>query len=74
MTTVPKRILVVDDRITSYNVCYTKLLRLELYKQVQKEERALVIRNGIPEEDRSDEILKRLLRLLQIASNPHLVA
>ena len=50
-----------------------ELYQLELYKQIQEEERALVVRNGIPEEDRSDEILKRLLRLLQVASNPSLV-
>ncbi|WP_319526169.1 DEAD/DEAH box helicase [uncultured Desulfosarcina sp.] len=47
--------------------------QLELYRQIQKEERAVIIKNGIPEEDRSDEILKRLLRLLQVASNPKLI-
>lgn len=47
--------------------------QFELYKQVRDEERALVIKNGIPTEDNSEEILKRLLRLLQIASNPRLV-
>jgi len=45
----------------------------ELYKQVQNEERALVLKNGIPTEDKSDELLKRLVRLLQITSNPRLI-
>jgi SNF2 family DNA or RNA helicase len=44
-----------------------------IYLQVQEEEKAYVIRDGVPTEDRSDEILKRLLRLVQIASNPILV-
>jgi SNF2 family DNA or RNA helicase len=47
--------------------------QLELYEQVRDEQRALVLRNGIPSEDKADQILKRLLRLLQIASNPRLV-
>ena len=47
--------------------------QFELYKQIKEEERALVIRNGLPSEDISEEILKRLLRLLQVASNPKLV-
>jgi len=47
--------------------------QFELYNQVREEERALVLRNGIPTEDKADEILKRLIRLLEIASNPRLV-
>jgi len=47
--------------------------QLELYKQVRNEERAIVLKDGMPEEDRSEEVLKRLLRLLQIASNPRLI-
>lgn len=45
----------------------------ELYRQVRDEERAIVIRDGLPTEDQAEEILKRLLRLLQIASNPRLL-
>lgn len=44
-----------------------------LYNQVKEETKALVVRDGIPLEDDSSGILKRLLRLVQIASNPHLV-
>jgi len=44
--------------------------QFELYQQVRDEERAIVLRNGIPTEDQAEVILKRLLRLLQITSNP----
>jgi SNF2 family DNA or RNA helicase len=45
----------------------------QLYGQIQKEMRAVVVRDGFPSEDDSEGVLKRLLRLVQIASNPHLV-
>lgn len=45
----------------------------ELYQQIREEERALILRNGIPEEDIAEEVLKRLVRLIEIASNPKLV-
>jgi SNF2 family DNA or RNA helicase len=45
----------------------------ELYNQVQKNLRAIVIREGVPTADDSEEALKRLLRLVQIASNPRLI-
>lgn len=48
-------------------------IQYDLYVQVQKEMRAVVLRDGIPTEDNSEEVLKRLLRLVQIASNPHLI-
>ncbi len=47
--------------------------QLELYKQVRDEERALVLREGVPTEDKANELLKRLIRLLQITSNPRLI-
>jgi SNF2 family DNA or RNA helicase len=45
----------------------------DLYRRIQKEMRAVVIRNGLPTQDDSEELLKRLLRLVQVASNPRLV-
>jgi SNF2 family DNA or RNA helicase len=45
----------------------------ELYETIRLEERAFVIRHGIPEEDKSDQLLKRLLRLVQVAANPALI-
>jgi len=45
----------------------------DLYCQFKDELRAVVVKEGIPVEDNADQVLKRLLRLVQIASNPHLV-
>ncbi|OGA39795.1 MAG: helicase [Betaproteobacteria bacterium RIFCSPLOWO2_12_FULL_65_110] len=47
--------------------------QFELYTQVRTELRAAVVKNGIPTEDDSERAIKRLLRLVQIASNPALV-
>ena len=46
---------------------------MSVYKQIRDETRAIVIRDGVPSEDNADEVLKRLLRLVQISSNPQLV-
>lgn len=45
----------------------------DLYCQYRDDLRAIVIKDGIPAEDKADDIIKRLLRLVQIASNPNLV-
>lgn len=45
----------------------------ELYKQIRDEYRAIVERRGLPALDEAEGILKRLLRMVQIASNPKLV-
>lgn len=45
----------------------------ELYEQLRRELRAVVVKDGIPVEEEAESILKRLLRLVQIASNPRLV-
>jgi len=47
--------------------------QLELYTQVRDELRAIVVRGGLPIEDESEEAIKRLLRLVQICSNPALI-
>jgi SNF2 family DNA or RNA helicase len=47
--------------------------QLDLYTQVKDSLRAIVVRDGLPAEDDSEEAIKRLLRLVQIASNPALV-
>lgn len=48
-------------------------MQYELYKCIKEEMRAVVIKDGLPQEDNAEDILKRLLRLVQIASNPKLV-
>lgn len=47
--------------------------QLALYKAVRDETRVSVVRDGLHVEDESEDILKRLLRLVQIASNPRLI-
>jgi len=45
----------------------------ELYGTLKNELRLVVVRNGLPTMDDAEDILKRLLRLVQVASNPALV-
>ena len=47
--------------------------QLDLYTQVRESMRAIVIREGLLTEDDAEEAIKRLLRLVQIASNPALI-
>jgi SNF2 family DNA or RNA helicase len=47
--------------------------QFDLYSQVKNSMRAIVVQNGVPTEDDAEEAIKRLLRLVQIASNPKLV-
>ena len=47
--------------------------QLGLYCQYRDELSAIVVREGVPSMDNADAIIKRLLRLVQIASNPALV-
>lgn len=45
----------------------------EIYDRFRRECAAIVVKDGIPEYDDAEEVLKRLLRLIQVASNPKLV-
>jgi SNF2 family DNA or RNA helicase len=45
----------------------------EIYERFRRDFAAIVVRNGRPELDDADAILKRLLRLVQVASNPRLI-
>ena len=45
----------------------------ELYRQVRESLRAIIFEDGQLTSDESDVVLKRLLRLVQIASNPALI-
>lgn len=53
--------------------CEWETVQHELYKQIRDEHRVIVESNGLPAFDEAEGILKRLLRLVQIASNPKLV-
>ncbi len=50
--------------------CVWEPAQFELYRQVREELRAVVVRDGQLVEENQESILKRLLRLVQIASNP----
>ena len=45
----------------------------ELYRQVREELRVVVTQDGSIVEDKQESIIKRLLRLIQITSNPRLI-
>jgi SNF2 family DNA or RNA helicase len=45
----------------------------EIYDRFRNDCAAIVVKDGKPQLDDADEILKRLLRLVQVASNPRLV-
>lgn len=47
--------------------------QLDLYTQVRESTRAIVVQEGLLTEDDAEEAIKRLLRLVQITSNPALV-
>ena len=47
--------------------------QLELYRQVRESLRAIIFQDGQLVADESDVVLKRLLRLVQVASNPNLI-
>lgn len=53
--------------------CDWEPAQFELYRQVREELRALVVREGQLIEEDQESILKRLLRLVQIASNPAMI-
>lgn len=50
-----------------------EVVQEEMYKAVRDEMRTVVVRDGIPREDDAEVVLKRLLRLVQIASNPTVI-
>lgn len=53
--------------------CDWERRQYDIYRQIQKETRVIVVKDGIPTEDNAEVILKRMLRLVQIASNPSLI-
>ncbi len=53
--------------------CDWEASQLGKYQEIRDELRTIVVRDGIPTEDNSEGILKRLLRLVQVASNPGMI-
>lgn len=53
--------------------CDWEPAQFELYRQVREDLRALIVQDGLLVEDDQESILKRLLRLVQISSNPAMI-
>lgn len=53
--------------------CEWEPAQFELYRRVQEDLRAALVRNGELVEDDMEAVLKRLLRLVQVASNPAMI-
>ncbi len=63
----------LPDKVVHTVVTEWEPRQLDLYRQVRESLRAIVVRNGQLVADESEEVLKRLLRLIQVASNPNLI-
>ncbi|MCE1226907.1 MAG: DEAD/DEAH box helicase [Geobacteraceae bacterium] len=66
-------VIELPDKIIESVICYWEPRQRELYFQLKNELRLVILKNGKPVEDISESVLKRLLRLVQVASNPRLV-
>lgn len=63
----------LPDKTLQARTCPLEARQAELYAQVRDELAAVIVQDGTPVLDDAGAILKRLLRLVQIASNPALV-
>lgn len=66
-------VIALPEKVIHSVTTHWEPTQFDLYRQVRDDMRAVVIREGIPSEDESEDLLKRMLRLVQIASNPKLV-
>lgn len=65
--------LVLPDKTIVNQPCAMEPRQAEIYAQFRDELAAVVVKRGKPILDDAEEILKRLLRLVQVASNPAMV-
>lgn len=65
--------LKLPDKTISNVECALEPRQAEIYDQFRNELAAIVVQGGRPVLDDAEELLKRLLRLVQVASNPALV-
>ncbi|EPE94368.1 DEAD/DEAH box helicase [Rhizobium grahamii] len=65
--------LKLPDKTISNLECELEPRQAEIYAQFRDELAAIVVRQGRPILDDAEDILKRLLRLVQVASNPAMV-
>lgn len=65
--------MVLPDKEYVRIECEWEPAQFELYRRVQEDLRAALMRNGELVEDNMEPVLKRLLRLVQVASNPAMI-
>lgn len=65
--------LKLPDKTIRTIECALEPRQAEIYNQFRDELRAVVVKGGRPTLDDADGLLKRLLRLVQVASNPMMV-
>ncbi|MCK9211869.1 MAG: DEAD/DEAH box helicase [Ignavibacteriaceae bacterium] len=66
-------VIKLPDKIFENIITSWEPKQYDLYRDIRDSMKAIVVKEGIPQEEDAEMILKRLLRLIQIASNPKLV-
>lgn len=66
-------IIHLPQKVYHDEICSFEQTQLEMYKQIQYELNILIQKDGEAILDNSEASLKRLLRLIQVASNPRLI-
>ncbi len=66
-------VIELPDKVIESIPCYWESRQQEMYSQLKSELRLVILKNGKPVEDTSESVLKLLLRLVQVASNPRLI-
>jgi len=66
-------IIILPDKVFRNIITTWESKQLDLYLQVKNGLKAIIVKEGLPKEDNNEDILKRLLRLVQIASNPKII-
>lgn len=66
-------VISLPDKLIETVTSYWETRQREIYDQIRQELRLVVLKDGKPTEDLSENVLKRLLRLVQVASNPRLI-
>jgi SNF2 family DNA or RNA helicase len=66
-------VITLPDKVIESVPATWETRQYELYRQMRDEMRGVIVKEGIPREDNTEAILKRLLRLVQIASNPGII-
>ncbi|MDD5701714.1 MAG: DEAD/DEAH box helicase [Dehalococcoidales bacterium] len=71
--TKARGVITLPDKVIKSLPAIWETRQYELYRQLRDDLHAVVVKEGIPKEENAESILKRLLRLVQVASNPKLV-